>query len=97
MIETLKKVKQLFEISVATFEFGRNIIELLGNKMEESEMEKLHKKILTQLRQKNVTVQDVDSLLAEMEKLADENKKQRFENGGVFSNQNKLLNKNNND
>ena len=93
MIEILQKIKQFFEISVASFEFQRNIVELLGNKMEESEMEKLHKKILTQLRQKDVIVQDVDSLLAEMEKLVDENKKQRFENGGVFSNSEHIIKK----
>ena len=93
MIEILQKIKQFFEISVVSFEFQRNVVELLGNKMDESEMEKLHKKILTQLRQKDVIVQDVDSLLAEMEKLVDENKKQRFENGGVFSNSEHIIKK----
>jgi hypothetical protein len=91
MIEELKKVKQFFEISVASFDFQRKIVEALGKEMKESKMEKQHRLILTELKKEPINVDFVISILSKMEKLVDENKKQKFEIGGVKSNSEQIV------
>jgi hypothetical protein len=91
MIEALKKVKQFFEISAAAFDFQRKIIGVFGKEMEESEMEKQHRLILTELKKEPINVDFVISILSKMEKLVDENKKQKFEIGGVKSNSEQIV------
>jgi hypothetical protein len=93
MIEVLRKIKQFFEISVASFDFQRKVVETSGGELSKSKMERLHRRLLTELRKENPNVENIDFLLAKMEMLVDENKKQRFENGGVFSDSEQIIKK----
>lgn len=93
-MELSLKINQLrifFNFSVACFDFQRAVSNIFKTPNKLSEMYELHLKAKSELDKENPDLQVVESLLIDMENLAEKNSKKQYDVGGIVSkNQNDL-------
>lgn len=75
MNKKLDTIKKFFLISNAAFEYTKFISGVLGNNViiKPTHMSELHKLALVELEKENPSIDYLDSLLKQMENLAEEN------------------------
>ena len=78
--KSINTLRKFFEISTAAFEFQERIVSILGMFNSRSHMHLLHIAALKELNKDNPDLGLIDALLAEMERIAEKNKKESPEN-----------------
>lgn len=87
----IKALKTFFRVSTAAFEFQNSIQLAFSGHIVANEMQQLHKMALVEIEKENPNLLIIDSLLAEMEDVANKiNPKPNYPKGGIsFDNINK--------
>lgn len=78
MEEKIKMLRTFFKVSTAAFEFQDNVVSALNGVVMPNKMKSLHMLALSEMEKDSPDLVFMDNLLAQMEKLADENKKDKL-------------------